>query len=91
MSDYTKEQLISFYNQRKVDVGTTWLLFLLVGWSYGSLGSIGKQICYYLTGGGFGLWTLYVLFTLNSKIKKYNREIAVQVGLTDDTITMMGL
>ena len=31
---------------------------------YGSLGSMVKQIFYYLTLGGLGLWTLYRLFTL---------------------------
>ena len=52
------------YSQRKLNPTTIWLLFLLLGWSYGSMGSLLKQIFYYLTLGGFGLWTLYRLFTL---------------------------
>ena len=58
-----------------------WLTFLLLGWSYGSLGQIGKQIAFYVTFGGFGLWTLYVLFTLNSKIRKYEKALRVELKL----------
>ena len=43
------------YSQRKLSPTTIWLLFLLLGWSYGSMGSLLKQIFYYLTLGGFGL------------------------------------
>ena len=56
----------------KANPSTIWITFLFLGWSYGSLGQPVKQLFYYLTLGGFGLWTLYVLFTLNSKIRKYN-------------------
>lgn len=52
---------------------------------------MGKQICFYLTLGGFGLWTLYVLFTLSGKVKKYNKEVAIQVGLEESDVTMLGL
>lgn len=58
-----------------------WLTFLFLGWSYGSLGQMGKQVFFYLTLGGLGLWSLYVLFTLNSKIEKYNRNLRNELGL----------
>ena len=67
------------YEMRKAK--NVWLTFLLLGWSYGSLGQIGKQIFFYLTFGGFGLWTLYVLFTLSSKIKKYNNNLKIELGI----------
>ena len=91
MSDYSKNERLFFYNERKVNSGKAWLLFMFLGWSYGSLGRMGKQIFYYLTIGGFGLWTLYVLFTLSGKIKGYNRNVAKEVGLDDEDITMLGL
>ena len=91
MSDYSKNEKLLFYNERKVNSGKAWLLFMFLGWSYGSLGKIGKQIFYYLTIGGLGLWTLYVLFTLNGKIKGYNRNVAKEVGLDEEDITMLGL
>ncbi len=83
------QQLI--YSNRKIDGSKTWLLFLFFGWSYGSLGSMGKQILFYLTAGGCGLWALYVMFTLNKKIKEANKKIALQCGFTTDELLMNGL
>ena len=91
MSNYSKNEKLSFYNGRKVDSGKMWILFLLLGWSYGSMGQMGKQIFFYLTLGGLGFWTLYVLFTLNGKIKKFNKNVAKQVGLNEEDISMLGL
>lgn len=70
---------------------TIWLLFLFLGWSYGSLDKIGIQILYYLTLGGFGLWTLIRLFTLSGAIKEYNRNIAVRNGLTTAEMLQLGI
>lgn len=80
-----------FYNERKANPTTIWLLFLFLGWSYGSLGNIGLQILYYITLGGFGLWALVRLFTLNGDIKAYNRKIAQEVGLSADDMKKMGI
>lgn len=91
MNDYNKNEKLNFYNERRLDSSKMWILFLLLGWSYGSMGQMGKQIFFYLTLGGLGLWTLYVLFTLSDKIKKYNKNIARQVGLNEEDILMLGL
>ena len=85
MTDY------EVYQERKVEKGTIWLLFLLVGWSYGSMDMMGKQIFYYLTLGGFGFWSLYRLFTLNGAITKYNRKVALECGLGFDDLSRLGL
>jgi len=79
------------YNNRKLNNTKTWLLFLFFGWSYGSMGNIGKQILFYITLGGFGLWTLYVMFTLNKKIKSYNRLTAVKIGYKTKDLIKEGL
>ena len=79
------------YNDRKANSSTIWVLFLFLGWSYGSLDKIGTQILFYLTLGGFGLWALIRLFTLSGAIKDYNRKIAGQVGLTSEQMISMGL
>ena len=42
----------AIYNGRKVSKSKTWLLFLFLGWSYGSIDKIGKQILFYVTAGG---------------------------------------
>lgn len=79
------------YNTQKADNSKLWLLFLLLGWSYGSLGSIGKQVLFYLTFGGLGMWALYRMFTLNKAIKKYNRQIAINCGLDSNELLKLNL
>jgi hypothetical protein len=79
------------YNSRKLDSTKMWILFLFFGWSYGSMNQMGKQVAFYITLGGFGLWTIYRLFTLSGKIKNYNKNIASEVGLTDDEMNKLGL
>lgn len=91
MSNYSRNEKLSFYNERKLESGKMWILFLFMGWSYGSMNQMAKQIFYYLTIGGFGLWTLYVLFTLSGKIKKHNLKVAREVGLEEEDIKMLGL
>lgn len=82
---------LTIYNSRKLDINQMWILFLFLGWSYGSMNQIGKQIFYYLTFGGFGLWTLYRLFTLSSKVKTYNKIIAQEIGMTISEMMLLGI
>lgn len=84
------QKLMMAQSQMK-DSTTIWLLFLFLGWSYGSLGKVGLQILYYLTFGGFGLWALIRLFTLSGAIKDYNRQIAMRHGLTSDQMFQLGM
>ena len=79
------------YNSRSVNKTTIWLLFLFLGWSYGSMDKVAKQIFFYLTFGGFGLWTLYRLFTLNGAIRNYNKRIAVEAGMDNQEMATLGL
>ena len=90
MEEYNKNEKLTFYNESKLDASKIWLLFLLLGWSYGSMGQMGKQILYYLTLGGLGFWALYRIFTLNGKVRKYNREVALRVGLDEKDMLMLG-
>ena len=82
---------IYYYNERKANKGSIWILYIFLGWSYGSLGRVGTQILFYLTFAGLGFWGLVRLFTLNGAIKEYNRKIAVEVGLTTEEISKLGL
>ena len=79
------------YQERSIKKSNAWLMFLLLGWSYGSYDKMGKQIFYYLTLGGVGLWAIYRLFTLNGKIRNYNKQIALECGFTTDEVLRMGL
>lgn len=82
---------LMLYETRKAKSSTIWLLFLFLGWSYGSLDKIGLQILYYVSIGGFGLWALIRLFTLNGAIKEYNKKIAAQIGLDNQEMSSLGL
>lgn len=55
------------------------------------MNQMGKQIAYYLTFGGLGIWTLVRLFTLNSAIEQYNTSIADRIGLSEEEKGMLGL
>ena len=79
------------YQNRAVNKTTIWLLFLFLGWSYGSMNQIGKQILFYVTFGGFGIWALIRLFTLNDSIKEYNRKIAAECGFETKELIMYNL
>jgi hypothetical protein len=79
------------YESRKANPTTLWLLFLFLGWSYGSLDKIGLQILFYITLGGLGFWTLIRLFTLGGAIKSYTRIIASQVGLDNQEMATLNL
>jgi hypothetical protein len=82
---------LTAYNNQKADSTKVWILFLLLGWSYGSLGKIGTQVLYYLTFGGLGVWCLVRLFTLNGEIKEYNLRLSVRCGLNQDEMKSVGL
>ena len=89
MTENTDKQFL--YNERKANPTLIWILFLLLGWSYGSLGKVGLQIVFYLTLGGFGFWALIRLFTLQGAIRKHNKTIAKEVGFSSDDLVKMGL
>ena len=81
----------SVYNERKANSTSVWLLFLFLGWSYGSLGKVGLQILFYLTLGGVGFWTLIRLFTLNGAIREHNKKIAMELGFDNSELIQLGL
>lgn len=79
------------YSERKANPTLIWVLFLFLGWSYGSLGSIGKQLLFYITLGGLGIWALIRLFTLQGAIRDYNKKIAMELGFSNEELVKMGL
>jgi len=73
------------------DSTTIWLLFLFLGWSYGSLDKIGLQILFYLTFGGLGVWAFIRLFTLSGAIKAYNKKVGQRFELTTAEMLQLGI
>lgn len=79
------------YAQRSIRPTSTWVLFILFGWSYGSMNKMGLQLMYWLTLGGFGVWALIRLLTLNDAIREYNLTIGRECGFTEDELRQLGL
>ena len=79
------------FKAKAANSSTIWILFLFLGWSYGSLGKIGLQILFYITFGGFGIWSFIRLFTLNRAIKKYNRKVAASLSLSIEEQMILNL
>lgn len=79
------------YQFQELKPSTAWLLFLFLGWSYGSMNKIGLQILYYITFGGFGIWWFIRLFTLSGAIRKYNRKIAMRIGFDNEELIELDL
>ena len=79
------------YQERKANKSTIWLLFIFLGWSYGSLNRTGTQLLFYATLGGLGFWIIIRLFTLNTAIKEYNRSIAINIGLSSEEMNILNL
>jgi len=82
---------LMIYESNKLNSTVIWLLYLFLGWSYGSMDKIGKQILFYATFGGLGLWALIRLFTLNGDIKDYNRKKGILANLSNRQMVAMGL
>jgi len=86
-----EQENLMIYEATKLNSTVIWLLFLFLGWSYGSMDKVGMQILYYVTLGGFGFWALVRLFTLNGAIKEYNRKKAILANLSSKQMIAMGL
>ena len=82
---------LAIYSEKKKNPVVLWLLFLFLGWAYGSLGSPMKQVLFYITLGGVGVWVIIRLFTLNGSIRESNKKIAMGCGLTNDDLVQLGL
>lgn len=56
---------------------TTSYLFLLIGFHYVYLEKLLLQVLYILTFGGFGIWFIYDLLTLKTRVEQHNNSIPV--------------
>ena len=59
--------------------GTAYLYWFCLGGHYAYLNKWLIQLLYWCTLGGFGLWALIDLFTMGSKVNKYNSKIYQQM------------
>ena len=64
------------YLQSKLkSTGKAYLYFFFFGAHYLYFGKLFFQILFWMTLGGFGMWLLFDLFTLSTKVKIYNDRI----------------
>ena len=64
------------YLQSKLkSTGKAYLYFFFFGAHYLYFGKLFFQILFWVTLGGFGMWLLFDLFTLSTKVKIYNDRI----------------
>ena len=59
---------------------TAYLLWFFLGAHYFYLNKPGKQILFYLTLGGFGIWMLIDLFRISGMVERYNLEHGTKEG-----------
>lgn len=72
-----KAEFIIRYSSELKTQGMLVLLFLL-SCHYWYLNSWKLQLLYWLTAGGFGLWTLLDMFRLSNMLREYNNELAAK-------------
>ncbi len=69
-----------YYLQSKMkSTGVAYLCWFFIGVHYAYLGKWRLQILYWITLGGIGIWAFIDLFTMPSKVDRYNRKIAFQI------------
>ena len=58
---------------------TAYILLFFLGAHHIYMGSVVKQIAYWLTCGGLGIWMIYDLTTLGKKVREHNESIYDQI------------
>ncbi len=79
MSEEKQEAFVEEFKRKKKSVGLAYFfLIICLGMPYGYLGKWGLQLVYWLTGAGFLIWFLILLFTLPGLVKDYNKDVAME-------------
>lgn len=74
-----QEEFLEEYKRSIKSTGTAYLLWFCLGWHYAYLGQWGKQVLYWITLGGAGLWMLIDLFRVSGLVSNYNKDVATNV------------
>lgn len=76
------------FKRKKKSVGMAYFFLLLCfGAPYAYLGKWGWQIVYWITGMGFFIWFIILLFKLSSMVKDYNKDVAIETMRNIKTIS----
>lgn len=74
-----QEAFVLEYKRRKKSIFTGYLLLLFLGWHYAYLNKWGYQILCFFTLWGFLIWWVIDWFRLPFMVKRYNRELAIDL------------
>ncbi len=79
MPEHKQAEFVEEYKRKKKSVGLAYFFLLIcLGMPYGYLGKWGLQLVYWLTGGGFVIWMIILIFTLPSNVRDYNKDVALE-------------
>jgi hypothetical protein len=82
MPAQAKVMFLNEYNSSRRSVLVAYLLHFLpapFSFTYGYLGKWGKQIAYWFTVGGFGVWWLANVFRIPGLVKRHNNELSEKI------------
>ena len=79
MMDQAQKQLL--YESKKKSTGLAYVFFLLLGCHYAYLGDWGKQLLFWITGGGLGIWVLIDLFRMSSLVREHNTRVMLECDI----------
>lgn len=79
LSAQKQQEFLEEYQRGAKSTGTTYLLWLFLGWHYAYLGQWGKQWLFWLTAGGFFFWWFIDLFRVPKLVDNYNKDRATDV------------
>lgn len=74
-----QSEFLEEYQRSAKGSGITYLFWFFFGCHYAYLGQWGKQILFWCTFGGAGLWMLIDLFRIPGLVSDYNKDVATNV------------
>ena len=81
--NWTREQEDIFVNRfrsQAKEATMAYITWFALGAHYAYLGDWGKQVLYWITAGGLGIWALVDLFNMEDLVRSKNREIALRIA-----------
>lgn len=79
MSATNQDAFLEEYQRQAKGTGMAYLFLLLFGLHYGYLGRWGKQVLFWCTFAGLGIWWFIDVFRLPGIVRDYNKDVATNV------------
>jgi len=76
-----KDIFVTRFSSQSKENTMAYITWFALGAHYAYLGDWGKQVLYWITGGGLGIWALIDLFNMEDLVREKNREIAREIAM----------